>query len=748
MKQLIKFAAAVVMSIVGSIAAAQTVQTTPNLIQPNHWAGVTYGVHPGDCCTGGPQPLYDTSNNSINFSYGNYNVAQLVALNQALSGTGINVRGFNYSWTITTATQNGVDPLNASVGLYSSSGNYLEGFNYSYNNAVTNQTYSGTENFSQHYPLASLYGIQLNFQSVDNGFWAGYYGPRVSNISLTANYGVDPCAANPAYSPSCPGFNTVITSGNLLSGTTGVQAYAINQALALAGAGATIHGFDYGYNYNVAGRQCAVWDLFGLCLTGFNYSDAGVSTVITDSNNATIFSESNTHNGGDNGTSGTFSKQFRFGSSLPMSTLGGFAMAPWTSGNASITNMYSNAVYTPDVCISNPLYSPSCPGYAAAYFTQQCTANPLYDSSCPGYAQAFFTQQCTANQLYNPACPGYAAAYLNQQCTANPLYATQCPGYETAYLNQQCTANPLYSTSCSGYQTATTQCSVNPLSNTLCSGYTTASNTCSNNQLTYSYCPNYTTTLASCGSNPQSNTMCPGYSTTKSTSTGGGGFSTSSTSEPSLSVSSSGKVEATVSKTGDSNVDSVVDRQSTSASPSDTTAAVKLAPAPAPPSQGSNPSAGPAAPMAAAAAKEEKKKDEQKAETSSGGQGPMAKSSGPSDGGDKDRPKTARQEIQEKREAAAKAKAVEEGKQLAGKMGDSVSMEQQIAVQNVVLQAMGFTPGFDVYNRAIMPDAVGYRTFEIYRGQRNIDTPSSRRLLSGSDRLHTEMIDQQYNRGQ
>ena len=79
-------------------------------------------------------------------------------------------------------------------------------------------------------------------------------------------------------------------------------------------------------------------------------------------------------------------------------------------------------------------------------------------------------------------------------------------------------------------------------------------------------------------------------------------------------------------------------------------------------------------------------------------------------------------------------------------MGEAATLESQVAVQNVVIQAMGFTPGFDTYGKVMLPDAAGYRPFEIYRGQRNIDNPAGRRFMTGSDRLHAEMVDQQYNR--
>lgn len=92
---------------------------------------------------------------------------------------------------------------------------------------------------------------------------------------------------------------------------------------------------------------------------------------------------------------------------------------------------------TGDICNSNPLSSPSCPGYAAAYLSQQCTISALYDPSCPGYAAANFIYQCSLNPLYSELCPGYAQAYFNQQCSINGLYDRNCPNYATAYATQQ-----------------------------------------------------------------------------------------------------------------------------------------------------------------------------------------------------------------------------------------------------------------------------------------------------------------------
>jgi hypothetical protein len=66
---------------------------------------------------------------------------------------------------------------------------------------------------------------------------------------------------------------------------------------------------------------------------------------------------------------------------------------------------------TGNLCVTNPLSDPSCPGYADAYLAQQCSANPIYSPSCPGYQQAYFAQQCTLNALHDRDCPGYNEAY-------------------------------------------------------------------------------------------------------------------------------------------------------------------------------------------------------------------------------------------------------------------------------------------------------------------------------------------------
>jgi hypothetical protein len=162
-----------------------------------------------------------------------------------------------------------------------------------------------------------------------------------------------------------------------------------------------------------------------------------------------------------------------------------------------------------------------------------------------------------------------------------------------------------------------------------------------------------------------------------------------STTTASTTVGSDGAVEVGVSKTGDSNVDKAIAPPPPSANSSTAPAgAVQLAPPPPAaqqqmaqnePKGGGEPKGG---------NKQEDKKDD--APKGSGGNSPSQNTNSTQASSDKPAAPTARQALQERREAAAKAEAVEKGKNLANEMGKASDLEAQKQVQNVVIQAMGF----------------------------------------------------------
>ena len=371
-----------------------------------------------------------------------------------------------------------------------------------------------------------------------------------------------------------------------------------------------------------------------------------------------------------------------------------------------------------DPCTTNPLYSQSCPGYQAAYTEQQCSINPLYSTTCSGYQAAYTQQQCSANPLYSMTCSGYQQAYHDQQCSINPLSFTDCPGYASAYLNQQCSINSLYSTTCSGYAEAykAQQCSLDGLYDRTCPNYSTAYAT--KMLLEQQGTAGIVATAGTVARNDPAN--APVSTTTASTTIG-----------------SDGVISTGVSATGDTNIDKAITTKASTTNATPT--AVQLAPPPPAPQQQmaqNEPKGG---------NKQEDKKDD--APKGSGGGSSSQNTDTAKASSDKPAAPTARQALQERRESAAKAAAVEKGKDLANEMGKASDLEAQKAVQNVVIQAMGFTPGFDAYSRQIIVQQQFYKPYQVYGNQKTIDNRANLRMFGGTDSLHQQMIESQYNKG-
>lgn len=727
MKLVVLFFVLLVLGLGPCTVKAQTPIVSQNILTPTvgAWTGSVAGQN-GGYSGGGNGPAFNADTNTLIFGYATATATQRIAAEAFaiqhaldLSNSGIKISGYNYSWQINNSGQQ-TGTLAGKVELMRGN-TALETYNYNYN-ATTNgfELKTGTQNFTNEYSLLAGDAMRLSFTGKDNRYWAGYYGPQVRDPSLTLNYTTDPCLANPLYSPSCSGYNQVLNSQNFVGNAYGVQSYAINQALSLSGSGVQINGFNYGYDLYVGGDWC----YFGFIICfDTRQSSMAVDVNVTSATGTSLYSA--THNHTQQNTFGSYSYGYVFPTKQPLSSMGNFSLSPRQFGTGALYSSWSNWQYTPDPCVADPLSSTSCSGYAAAYQAQMCAATPLYSPACPGYAAAVFAQQCSANALSDPSCPGYASAYLTYQCTINPLYSTTCVGYEAAYKNQQCTASPLYATDCPGYEQAylNSQCIKDSLYSTRCEGYATA--------YAIKYLVPMDSTTSSAVNGALSDTAATKANDPSNTKVAVAAVSTT--------VNTDGTVSTGVSTTGDTNVDKAIAPKTSSPSGSQPAAAVQLN---APP---------PAAP-AMAERKQENKQDEKKADNKpEGGQdkpagGPQQAQGGDS-GGSKPAAPTARQELQARREAAAKAEAVEKGKNLANEMGKASDMEAQKAVQNVVIQAMGFTPGFDAYGRQMIVQQQFYPPYTVYNNQRNIDNRANLRMFGGTDKLHNDMVESQYNRG-
>ena len=698
MKFLSVFVATILMAGLSTCSVkAQTPITSQNILTPSvgAWSGSVTG-QAGGFSGGGQGPAYNAATNTLIFGYTTATATQRInaeafAIQHALdlSNSGIKINGYNYSWQINNSGDN-VGTLTGKVEMLRG-GTALQSYTYNYSTPTQGfELKTGTQTFATEHSLLAADQITLSFTGKDARFWAGYYGPQVREPSLTLNYTTDPCMSNPAYSPSCAGYNNILTSQRMYA-----ESYAINQALDLVGAGLKIHGLNYGYDYVLGGTWCSVAGTNADGTLGCSRTDPSsiaVGIAVTKSDGSVLYSNGYYHE--EQNSSGSIRNSHVFNNSLLLGDMGGYAMVDNVYGTGAVFNKFSSWKYTPDPCTVNPLSSPSCSGYAAAYQAQMCSANPLYNSACPGYAEALFIQQCTANPLSNPSCPGYAPAYLAYQCSINPLYSTTCPGYEQANLNAQCILDSLYSNKCEGYATA--------------------------------YAIKYLVTGI------DSTVVNQSLSNTAATKANDPTNVKVATNTASTTINTDGSVSTGVSATGDTNVDKAITAKS-STSGNQPAAAVQLTPN--------------TASAAVAERRQEQKQDDKKAENKPEVGQPQGAPQGGQQEQKSDQPKTARQELQERRQEAAKAKAVEQGKDLANSMGKAADMEQQKQIQNVVIQAMAFTPGFDAY-KVMMPDVAGYKPYSVYGNQKTVD---NRRLSYGlfgpTDNLHKEMIDSQYNKG-
>ena len=613
------------------------------------------------------------------------NTSYAYAVNQALAsvGAGVKIAGFDYgfNYAVNDGAVGGYLNWSAKITNSAETANLYES-----NGGISGNGQSGTINRTQSFggltDLADIGTFKLSFVSNQNS--------SVTNVYSQARYAVDPCVTNPLSSPSCAGYNDVVTSQNIYA-----TSYAINQALNLSGSGVRINGFSYGYNVLVGGQWCSVAGENPdgtLGCSVWSPSSMAVKTQVTNSVGDDVYLQSHYHT--DQNTNAAYSYSVVLDQKRSPLSLGNFNMTVGQWGTGAVYNMWSNWQYTPDACVTNPLSSPGCDGYAVALFAQQCTANPLSDSACPGYAAAFFTQQCTATAMYNPSCPGYAAAYRAQQCSLNPLYASDCPGYQQAYLNAQCIQDSLYSRQCEGYNTA--------------------------------YAIKYLAPLDS--------------SVTSAVNSSLGSTAATRARDTAATINTDGSVLTGPQLFSDSTVNSVVTARPDTTSATSPTSVLRPANNnPGNPIGNMQPGGtAPANNSQMAQRQEEKKSEEKKTE---GAVAAVEKEAGgKSDTKPDNKPSGGRTENREKVREAMTARA----KELASDMSRAATLEAQTANQAVVLGLISYVPGFSAYQASQVPDSLGQAVARQY-GRPSVDNRWAQRGLSvANDRLHQEMVNQQY----
>ena len=206
------------------------IYSTGNIVIPtttstgSTWTGAVYqdqltcwrGGDPGYC---GPNAIVRPGN-YINFSYGSTYVYQQQHINAILpAGTGLQVTGYNFGFTAKNGNgwDNGMtDQLTALVRFWDSTGgkgvnNLLYGNSWNLSSKYNWTTFNYSENFQNPLTATNVGLVQYGFIGKDNNGWAGPYGPEVMNVNFSVKYSVDPCASNPMYAPTCPGYLDALT---------------------------------------------------------------------------------------------------------------------------------------------------------------------------------------------------------------------------------------------------------------------------------------------------------------------------------------------------------------------------------------------------------------------------------------------------------------------------------------------------------------------------------------------------------
>jgi hypothetical protein len=195
----------------------------------NQWYGADTtttqsGGEDSHTISSGPTPVYNSTTGEIIFSYGQYSVAQFIGINQVLGrlGMGVALSGYNYSFDYFNQDFNR-GTLYFDAILFGNNGSVLESFFMQLSQTTDGYTnISGTQTFASPYDISLLNSLNIYFSGRDDRFWAGYYGPKVKdvNVSLNYTYVYDPCASDPLYSSSCPGYWEAFIQQLCASGVT------------------------------------------------------------------------------------------------------------------------------------------------------------------------------------------------------------------------------------------------------------------------------------------------------------------------------------------------------------------------------------------------------------------------------------------------------------------------------------------------------------------------------------------------
>lgn len=259
MKALLAFVLVIISLLCNAQSVTGNLVTDPNFTNMTGWYVTGHGSNASHPVVGSAQYSFGTQGS----------VALSIAINNALSGSGINVTGIQYGWRFALYCNNAVganygtcsgtagaaDTLTANVNVTNSSGGTVFDRTHTYNTRVWAWVNEAQDvNFTST-PLASMGHINLTFTGIDAGESTSipHMGPSISAVYARLKYGaetVDPCIANPLSSTSCAGYQ---------------QAYTTQQCSANPLYSTTCSGYSVAYK----SQQCSVNPLYAIDCPGY-----------------------------------------------------------------------------------------------------------------------------------------------------------------------------------------------------------------------------------------------------------------------------------------------------------------------------------------------------------------------------------------------------------------------------------------------------------------------------------------------
>jgi hypothetical protein len=404
--------------VVGTNNTTTATNSTGNLLSMSGWTGIGYGNNStvGQCCSGGPTAVMNTDTNTIRFSYGWSTASQTIAITNALfEATGIRISGYTASALVNNGGQN-TGPLTGSVSVKNNLGSVIDTQSFdlsNMNNGGDFDKVSLTRYFANPYQVSELGSITASWTGKDDRFWSGFYGPRVRDSRLTLQYSVDPCSRNPASSPNCTGYNDLLTSINIVphpnssasEGRLLDNTFPIATALSNSGSGLALHGFKYGFTYDLGpgSTECTATNQDGSCSWWKTISPfASVKVDIRNSSNQSLYSQAYNFSASNTGAQ-SMAYQYLFPDSTNTNLMGNFGFSASVQGPGSVYNMYSKLIVTPDPCTTNPYSSSKCSGFTEAI--AKLSGTNTTDYATTGYTEPATVTASTA-AVINPTSTG------------------------------------------------------------------------------------------------------------------------------------------------------------------------------------------------------------------------------------------------------------------------------------------------------------------------------------------------------